>query len=412
MGRRKDWSPLRDSDPTPGDPYDVRKLAADLRGTADAIDAAVKALDKIHDSATAWESDSGREFKEKTRETSDTIKKAYERYDKVSSALSTYATTLDTLQDEADAVMTRAITVQAEIDDAERRVDTAGEDEQSTADKDLQAAEDKLGPLRTQLEEIHGDWDRAGNTAKNSIDEVLGSDGLKDSTWDNVAGFLKGLADIMGTLSAILGVLAAICAVIPFLQPFAALFGALALLTGLVSLLANVALLAGGKGSWENVIWDAVGVLSFGAGRAFTSASRSLVAAARGLAKPAYIKSLRTAGVSARSANRQASRLRVTQGGREAKVLGRQFENGQLSWKPRASDWKQVFSNPFKDVANLKFANYGLPRDIAALPLVSSALRQSRYVAAGAYGVGAIGSMADLKQINESFGGQPSPVER
>lgn len=413
MARRQDWSPLRDSDPTPGDPYEIRVLAADLRNTADAIDAAVKALDTIHDSATAWDSDSGKEFKKKTRETSDTIKKAYDRYDKVSSALSTYATTLDGLQGEADAVMVRAGAVEDEIDGARRRADSAEPDQQTAADKDLQTAEDKLGPLRTRLEEIHDDWDKAGETAKKTLDEIFGADKLKDSRWDNVAGFLKGLADIMGKLSAIFGVLAAICSVIPFLQPFAALFGALALLTGLISLLSNIALLVGGKGTWENVIWDAVGVLSFGAGRAFTSAGRSLVKAARGLSKPAYIKSLRqTRNISARGAKRQARRDGVTGGGSEAKSLSRQFDRGNLTWKPQASDWKQgFFSNPFKDVSSLKFANYGLPQGVAALPKVSVALRQSQYAAASAYGAGAMGSIADIKQIRESFF-QKSPVER
>ena len=88
MTRPADWAPLAPSDPTPGDPDEVSELATHYSNTAKAIRTAVDALNRIHRESDAWDSKSGDEFREKTKETADSIDRAYDRYSKTASALS------------------------------------------------------------------------------------------------------------------------------------------------------------------------------------------------------------------------------------------------------------------------------------------------------------------------------------
>lgn len=404
MSRPKDWEPLAYSDPTPGDPYEVRQLAKRFAATAEAIQTAVTALNKIHDSSTAWESKAGREFKARTRETADTIGKAYKRYDEASGALYTYATDLEIAQDDADALLREAQNAKEGMDDAKKK-----DPEADTGD-----AEGDIEDLKRRLDPVENNWNDAGNKAAGTIEDVIGDDGLKDGFWDNFKGFVSDLTDIMGKLSAIFGVLALICSVIPFLQPFAALFGALAFITGLISLAGNIFLMANGMATLEDVLWDMVGVVSFGAGRAFSMAARGMVKAARGLAKPALIQSLRAGGKSARQAKRIARQRGITGGGREAKAAKNAYNRGEISWRPSGSDIYNSVRHPFKGVSP---ANFGFSDELKALPGVSNALRQSTVATATANTLGVAGNIADGHSLDvfgdlPVIGSDPSPVER
>lgn len=417
MTRPTDWSPLAGSDPVPGDADELAALALRYRRTADAITSAATALDKIHDSGTAWEGESGTEFAAKTRETADAIRKAYDRYDGTAEALSTYATSLGEVQDEADALLRQAKAAQDDLEAAERARDGAEPDQRSSHDTRVDDARSRVDSLVNRVDSLRDRWDSAGNTAASRIEDITENDGLKDGFWDDVDGVVAAITDVMGKLSALFGVLALICAVVPGLQPFAALFGALALITGLISLAGNLYLKGRGDASWGDVLWDLAGVLSFGAGRAFTGAARGLTRAARGMAKPAFIRSLRAGGTSSRQAKIVARSRDFTGGGRAAKSAARAYKSGSLTWRPRASDWKFAFTKPFTDVAP---AGVTLTPDMRALPEVSLALRRANVASGVASGAGVVGSVADGRTLGPIvipegvpiFGADRSPVER
>lgn len=417
MTRPRDWHPLAEHDPVPGDPYEVRRLAQRFADTATAIRTAVDTLNEIHDSGTVWESEAGREFKTKTRDTADTIDKAFRRYDEASGALSTYATKLEQVQGDADNLLTRARQAQQDLEDAERSLGQAEPEQQSGREGDVADAEGSVAALQRDLEPIRQDWDDAGKQAADAIDDVVGDDGLKDGFWDNFLGFVEDLTELMGKLSAIFGVLALICTFVPFLQPFAALFGALAFVTGLISLAGNLLLLANGRATLGDVLWDLVGVVSFGAGRAFQLGARTMVKVARGLAKPAFIQVLRRGGTSFRQAKRIARARSITGGGREAKQLSRAYRRGEVSWLPKGAQWRTAFTRPFTDINP---ATFDLPADIAALGPVRVALRHSQYASATAISAGVAGNVGDgvalgplvLPEGAPIVGADPAPVER
>lgn len=421
MSRPTNWEPLAWQDPTPGDPYEIRQLAKQMAETAQAINDAVVALNKIHDSGTAWESDAGREFKSRTRKTADTIKKAYTRYDEVSGALYDYARDLEPVQDDADDLLAKVKTAQDEADTANTKADNADPDTQDQAGKDAETASQAVEDLIKKLEPIVTEWDRIGNVAADAIKDIIEGDDLKDSRWDDFKGFVADLTEIAGMLSAVFGVLALICTFVPFLQPFAALFGALALVTGLISLAGNLFLMSQGMATLEDVLWDVAGVLSFGAGRAFTMAARNSLKAARGLAKPAFIKSMRAAGMSNRQAKIAARARGITQGGGEAKSLARAFKRGEVTWLPKGRDFVNAFRHPFTDISK---GTLNLADDLKELPDVAVAIRNANIAAGASYatgeGVGLAGDGDDLAGRAEDLfdidipvlGDHETPVER
>ncbi|MET8182230.1 putative T7SS-secreted protein [Streptomyces sp. NPDC005336] len=86
--RPRDWSPLYDSDPVPGDPYEVARLGKKLRAMADEIDKQARNI-KALASVDGWNSEAGRAFHETAGDTSGRLKKAYDRYDEAAAALGT-----------------------------------------------------------------------------------------------------------------------------------------------------------------------------------------------------------------------------------------------------------------------------------------------------------------------------------
>ena len=176
------------------------------------------------------------------------------------------------MQSRADALLR-----QAQADDDERRAASRARlQNASTAQPDPhldsqlhQRETDARGRVDTAgstLSDLEDEWNAAGNRAAGAIEDVTSADGLDDSWWDDVLDVVSAVTDIAGKLSAVFGVISLICSFVPFLQPLAAVFGALALITGVISLAGHLLLYANGRASLGDVLWDVVGVVSFGAG--------------------------------------------------------------------------------------------------------------------------------------------------
>ncbi len=79
---------MYDSDPVPGDPYEVARLGKELRAMADEIDKQARNI-KALASVEGWDSDAGRAFHEIAGDTAGRLKDAYDRYDEAATALGT-----------------------------------------------------------------------------------------------------------------------------------------------------------------------------------------------------------------------------------------------------------------------------------------------------------------------------------
>ncbi|WP_345711143.1 putative T7SS-secreted protein, partial [Kineococcus glutinatus] len=97
MGRPVDWHPLAAADPVPGDPYEVRRTAADLRQVALLVEQQAAALRRM--SGADWRGHSAQEFDSTAAELSDRLGQARERYAATAAALQEYAPALELAQD-------------------------------------------------------------------------------------------------------------------------------------------------------------------------------------------------------------------------------------------------------------------------------------------------------------------------
>lgn len=404
MSRPRDWTPLRPADPVGGDPAAIARLAQRYAATAAAINTAATALREIRDSATVWDSEAGRTFRDRTTEVGATIVQARDRYDRTAAALAGYATTLDGIQAEADLVLARAKRAEEARDAAWRArernaalpepdtvADGRAHDDAAASTADIHAADE-------DLRELEDEWRSAGNAAAGAIEEINSRDELRDDVWDDLLDAVGTITEWAGALSAVLGVIAAVLSFIPALQPFAALLAAAALVLGLVSLVGNSVLLAHGRASLGDVLLGVASVVTFGAGRAFVLADHAVRWGARGLAKPAFIQSLRAQGASPRRAEKIARTHRVTGGGRPARANADRAASGSGFW-PTRSEW----ASAYRPSSIHKRSETGrppvFPADTGRLPEVAAALRRARYSGTGANASRGAGLVADGAQL-------------
>ncbi|MBC2900770.1 putative T7SS-secreted protein [Streptomyces cupreus] len=295
--RPKDWSPLYDSDPIPGDPDEVAKLGKKLRSMADEIDKQARNI-KALASVDGWNSEAGRAFHETAGDTADRLKKAYDRYDEASAALGTkvmvgeseeYASELHRAQRMADKGL-------QDYRDAEVDYKAAGKVLEPLNGKVLtgddavqhskqQKRQDDAAQLMLQAEKkilaAKQIRDNAARKAARRIKNVIHHDGVKDP-----GGFMDWIADHADWFSAaatILAVVALGAAIVftgglaaPIIAGLAALASATALSGRLYDVFAR-----GGKFDALKIGLDVLGVIpGLGVLRGLTAAAKG----GRGLA--------------------------------------------------------------------------------------------------------------------------------
>jgi hypothetical protein len=362
MGRHHDWSPLNlSSDPVPGEPDEVWSAATRLQKTATAIQ---DAHDDIKNAASetrglADDSEAIEAFQDVAEGVADKLIKALPRYEAAADALRTYywelveaqKLSLDALHAAEDADLARTTELAAE--------DPPGPFEETAATKAMTAALDKLHQAIQQR-------DDAAEAAAKKIENTIEHDDVKDSIWDN----LSGLADVLSTISAVLGVLALVVNVIPVIgQALSAALGAAALILGAIALVIHLgAAIDNGEG-WDKVLFDAIGVATFGVGRAAMAGARTAGLASRTMA---WSKLSRMGGS---TASRLASGGFVfsSKGPMGVNVAGGVLRNGALGGKPFRAAYGGLIADlrggwaAIRTPGALGYAGQGL-RNLATLP--------------------------------------------
>jgi hypothetical protein len=112
VGRPREWWPLSDADPVPGDPETLAGLGRQMAAAAAEIERMAAALPKIC-ASDVWDSEAGAQFRSKAATTAAGIGKAHGRFRAVATALGSaafggtgYAAALQECQDQADAAIT------------------------------------------------------------------------------------------------------------------------------------------------------------------------------------------------------------------------------------------------------------------------------------------------------------------
>ncbi|MEU6995595.1 putative T7SS-secreted protein [Streptomyces sp. NPDC046465] len=295
MARPKDWHPLRESDPVPGDPVAVRSQVKHMKTIAEYLRTQAEALNAMAD-ADNLKGQYAEKLGEDSRALGRKLDEAEDRYREVKGHLSNWAEDLEGFQKRADKALSDAKEAQGIIDahdkkpDSDKKAKDGDEKDKKddkgsdTEDPALKKAKEDLSDARTRLNTASGDYDeRAGHYAgqiRKSID-----DDMKDSWWNDFkaavadADWIGDWADKLSWLATVVGVAAMF---------FPALGIVALILTGIVAA-AHLVMAATGNGSWFDVVMD-IGALKMArngvkAAKAIKLLQQSSRKAATGVAK-------------------------------------------------------------------------------------------------------------------------------
>ncbi|MEU4997430.1 putative T7SS-secreted protein [Streptomyces sp. NPDC021622] len=237
MARRPvDWSPLSESDPTPGDPVAVRQEAKRLSNIAETLARQVKKLRELGDDDNI-KGKYAKSLKEESDELAGRFDKTKGRYEKVSGHLNTWADELEHAQGLA-----------------KKARDKAQADE-----KDEEAVEE----ARKQLFTATSHYYSHAISLRTSILEAI-DDAVEDSMWDDLVAWAKEHADgfklFLDVLSWIGTALAIAAIFIPGLN-------FLVIGLGFMVLAGRFVLVKAGKATWMDLAFDAFGLVTMGLGR-------------------------------------------------------------------------------------------------------------------------------------------------
>ena len=267
MSRRPtDWTPLAGSDPVPGDPDEIERVAKSLADMAEEITRQTANLKKLA-TAEGWDADAGRTFADSARDLSGQLGKAHGRYRSAAGALKGYAPELRHAQSAADAALAEAKQAQATVN-AHRPPahPPAGPPTptQATAERQRQHAHDDgvdaLQAARRKLDDAVDHRDEHVGRATRAVRDAIEDDGLKDSWTDKAknwvsehADLLKAIAKIAELVATVLSTIALAISWIPVLNFLTPVLLGLAALASVVAFVCTVMLALAGEGSWADV---------------------------------------------------------------------------------------------------------------------------------------------------------------
>ncbi|MEV0689530.1 putative T7SS-secreted protein [Streptomyces sp. NPDC050388] len=326
------WAVLDEaSDPVPGDPDTIARLGRQLRKTAEAIDKEAREIRALA-SVENWKGKAATEFRGAAEGAGDKLRKAFKRYDEAADALGTqvrdgvcsneFASELHRAQQMADKALRDAETADEDLGSAKRSLDGLPDDapkddpDRKKHTRQQEAASSALSAAKEALETAKGIRDRAAQRAADAIHHVIENDGLKDGWKDKFknwvhenADWLKEISKWAGRIALWAGVAALALGWIPVIgQVIAVVANAVALVASVVALATDLVLALGGEGSWKSVFLDAVGVATFGLGRAAVAGAKGVAAGSKALARSNLYKNAVASGTKTNKAWKLANR--------------------------------------------------------------------------------------------------------
>ncbi|MDX3457291.1 hypothetical protein PV396_35945 [Streptomyces sp. ME02-8801-2C] len=320
MARPKDWRPLRESDPVPGDPEGVRDQVTHMKKIAEFLRAQAAALTAMAD-AENLKGQYAEKMGEDARGLGRKLDEAEDRYREVKGHLSNWADELEDFQRKADKALGDAQDAQRIIDRHAAKTDDksapekkkdrdSGEEGDSPAeDPELKCAKEDLEDARARVNTAAGDYEeRAGHFAgkiRSSID-----DDMKDSLWNDIKGWVAD-AEWLGDWAEYLSWAATIVGIAAMFFPF---LGPLALALTIAVTLIHLTQALTGNGSWFDVIMD-IGALKMArngirAAKAVKALQASSRKTAAGLAKEKAAAQTARGNAGARNTAARAERRR------------------------------------------------------------------------------------------------------
>jgi hypothetical protein len=291
VGRPTDWTPLASSDPVPGDPNRVWEESNHLFQVANQITEQIGRLRAI---AASSDSHLKGQYADKLRSTAQDLVgqlgKVHDRYETVGSALQTWEPALQTAQQQSLAVLQQA----KDAYQRQQQYGTApagqGQQQETAAQKHarqtrLDSANGDLAAAQRLLNQITGQRDQDASSCANKINQA-GNDSLKDSWWDSFCNWVSQYAGIISAICTVLEIIATILAVVALLfLPGVGWVILAGLIAGGLALLGRTMLASTGNGSWLDVAFDVLSLLSFGLGGRLLGAMKGIVGSSEKIAQ-------------------------------------------------------------------------------------------------------------------------------
>lgn len=255
MARPKDWSPLREGDPVPGDPVGIRGQVKHMKTIADYLRTQAAALTAMAD-ADNLKGDYADELAENSRDLGRKLDLAEDRYREVQGHLSNWSDELEEFQKKADKALRDAKEAQRTIDNhADNQApDEKSEDKSSKPKKEdpiLKQAKEDLEDARKRLNTAEGDYEERASHFASKIRSSIDDD-MKDSFWNDIKGWVAD-AEWLGKIADWASWAATIVGVVAMFFPAV---GIIALALTAVVAVIHITQAATGNGSWFDVVMD------------------------------------------------------------------------------------------------------------------------------------------------------------
>jgi hypothetical protein len=355
--------------PIPGDAGGIRRKADRFTRTADAILDAVETLRTSIAQTRNHTSEALDVLAENAGSVSDQLSSLEGRYRVAGSALGGFGDALETAQAEANAIVGQSAQTAPNLAYYDRQIAIYTDQRATTTDptelaevtRHLTGLHSRRNTIQGDLTELQSRFDRivegvrsAGIDAAGRLQDAIGGDGLNDSLWDDISGWVHENAEILKAIHQVMQWvttgLAILSLFIPVLAPFAL---AAAILTAGLSLV----LAATGEISWVDFALDRRAVARGGGAAAATRTIAGVMTALKGT----RVARLGAQGVSSPLRVVTGSFNGVLKGTKGAQLGGLQLPS--LTWAKEIWSAKGIANAHFLRVAELTKAGASGPLD-------------------------------------------------
>ncbi|MEV0218472.1 hypothetical protein [Streptomyces sp. NPDC050704] len=345
-------------------------LGRQLRKTAEELGRQIRNLKAVAE-VEAWDSEAGKEFREKAKGNVKKLEAAFKRYDTAADAIGVevtevggsyqdklharpknYASDLNRAQEIADGALKEAKVADERKGAAQRSLDGLTEkqkDDKKKIEEKRDAAGDEIQAARAKISEAERIRNEAAKRARESIDDVISNDSLKDGFWDKFDHWVDEIGTWTGRIATWLGVASLLVGWIPIIgQALAGVLGSMAMLLTLVSTLATIIQFARGDKGWMDLGMSVVGFLMMGVGKAFSKMAGKYAKTALGrLGKVTGSATSKEYGRSVKKMNKLAAGPIKWQRGEFVKSLKGRLQNAKLEKGDGWKSLKEPFTEPF-----------------------------------------------------------------
>ncbi|MGW0368530.1 putative T7SS-secreted protein [Streptomyces coeruleorubidus] len=363
-GRPRDWHPVADSDPIPGDPDRIATLGRQLRKTAEELERQIRNLKAVSE-VDSWDSKAGNEFRAKAKGNVKKLEAALKRYDTAADALGTrvtevgggyeaklhanptdYASDLSRAQEIADAALKDAKDAEERKGAAERSLDSLsekGKGDKKKLEEQRDTAGDEIAAAREKIAQAKEIRDNAAKRASDAIEAVISNDSLKDGFWDKFDKWVDDVGTWAEEWATYFGVAALAVGWIPVIgQALAGVLGAAATILTLISTVATIIQVIRGDKGLKDLAFTVLGLAMMGVGKAFAKiAGKYAQQAIRSMDKARAAKTPNQRRRAEKAINKAA--------GSTVRTFKEDFKNKLGTFKLEPGEWRKSMIEPFTE---------------------------------------------------------------